>query len=215
MVIVIDEEYRMEDWIGQVVHVEDTIDPPSSAILSGLFTTQYEETTLGHAIARYFPDMPDAEQDTHEYPIPLSNEFWYQYGESLGEFRNAVSQFQNMVKAFGKNEGPLDYLPTEALHDLSRAQGSLHSLASMSPVLGLGANGQKIPSWSFSSLLGIFAFSVWQDLVAGQSVHQCARPKCRKVFLSSNTKRQYCSGRCRQTEEKARQRIRARSSDAT
>lgn len=213
--ITIDEEHRMEDWIGQLVTVEETVHPPPSAILSELFVTRYEETTLGDAIARYFPDVPNNEQDTHEYPIPLSNEFWYQYGESLGEFRDAVSQFQNMVEALGKNEGPLDYLPTKDLHDLISAQGSLHSLASVSPVLGNDANGQNIPRWAFLSLLGIFAFSVWQELVGGKSVYQCARPKCRKVFLSSNTRRQYCSDRCRQTEEKARQRIRAKSPDTT
>jgi len=42
------------------------------------------------------------------------------------------------------------------------------------------------------------------------SVFQCKRPKCSKVFLknSSHTRRQYCSARCRQAEEKARQRSR-------
>lgn len=210
-VISIDEEDRMEDWLGKLVDAEDTTHPPPSAIISRLFTSEYREIELGKAIGQYFPELPYGDWDTPQYPTPLSPEFWTQYGESLGEFRSSIRQFHGMVEALG-HKGPLEHIPEQTLLDLHHARNALHSLISVSAALGIDEYGEYVPRWAFSSLLSIFAYSLWQDLVGGKSIRHCGRTKCRKVFLTAQYNREYCSDRCRQTEGKAR--YRARTSDA-
>ena len=83
------------------------------------------------------------------------------------------------------------------------------------PALGINEDGTFIPKWAFTSLLGVFGFSVWQSLVGGNSVRHCNRIKYRNVFLTAQYNRTYCSLRCKQTEEKARQRKAKRKNQAS
>ena len=214
IVITIDDEDRMEDWNGRLVDPEETIHPPPSVIISPLFSGELQERQLGVAIGRYFPTVEGADLDIFEYPTPLSDQFWHLYGESLSEFRAAIGQFVDMVRRLG-NQGPLEQLPEDALGDLSRARAELHTLTSASPALGIDEDGSFLPKWAFTSLIGAFGFSVWQSLVGGSSVKHCARPRCRNVFLTAQYNRIYCSLKCTQAEQKARQRGRKRNEQAS
>ena len=214
IVITIDDEDRMEDWNGTLVDSEETIHSPASVIISPLFSGELQERGLGEAIGRYFPSVEGADLDTFEYPTPLSDQFWRLYGESLSEFRAAIGQFVDMVRRLG-NQGPLEQLPEDALGDLSRARAELHTLTSASPALGIDNDGNFLPKWAFTSLIGAFGFSVWQSLIGGSSVKHCARPRCRNVFLTAQYNRIYCSPKCTQAEQKARQRGRKRNEQAS
>lgn len=211
-IIRIDQEDRMEDLLGKLVDPEDTIHLGPSATISRLFSYQYEEKKLGEAIGHFFPDLPYGDWDTPEYPMPLSDAFWRQYGESLGDFRSAILRFREMVENLSPLKASLKHLREEDLRRLGQARSQLHSLLSVSPALGIDEDGNPVHRWAFSSLLSMFALSVWQDLVGGKSVRHCARHRCRKVFLSGNRRRLYCSDQCRQAEEKARQRNRGQNS---
>ena len=105
--LVVDEQHSMNDWLGRIVDLEDTNHSPPTAILSKLFSAAYEERPLGQAVGQYFPDFPYGDWDTPDYPMPLSDSFWRQYGESLGEFRSAILRFRRMV---GNLEG-LHHMP--------------------------------------------------------------------------------------------------------
>ena len=83
----------------------------------------------------------------------------------------------------------------------------LNSLLGVSPYLGIDPLTRSYSAnWSYPSLLAAFAFDIWQDLAGGKSIRHCKRTNCRRVFVASNSKKVYCSDRCRRTGEKARQR---------
>ena len=202
--IEVDEEHPYDEWYDRVVDPGETSLRPG-AIVAPLFSDHFEEMGLERAIGRYFPSIPPKARAAAKYPMPGSADFWYQYGESVAQFRQAIQDFINVVEQL-KNLGPLSDAPTEALRSLSRGRAQLRSLLSVSPDLGLEADGSFSLQWGFSSLLAIFGLSILQDLAGGKSIRQCKRPRCRKIFVTKQHNQDYCSGTHRRAEEKARQR---------
>ena len=202
--IEVDEEHPYDDWYDRIVEPRDT-SLRSGAIVTPLFSDHYEEMGLERAIGHYFPSIPPEARAAAKYPMPGSADFWYQYGESVAQFRHAVQGFINVVEQL-KNLGPLSDAPTETLRSLSQGRNRLRSLLSVAPDLGLEADGSFSLQWGFSSLLAIFGLSILQDLAGGKSIRQCKRPRCRKIFVTAQHNRDYCKKECRWAEEKARQR---------
>ena len=184
---------------------EDTSIPPASATFAPLFSQVVEDVNLARALGQFFPAVEGTEFETYEYPIPMSEEFWRQYAEPLGHFKEAIQGFRDILGNLGKL-GPLEHLPDDVLRSVSRGKAQLQAILSVSPALVLMEDGTFAPRWAFSSLLAIAAFELWQQLIGGRSVKHCKRAKCRRIFIPSNNARGYCSDRCKQAEEKARQR---------
>jgi len=182
-----------------------------TALMTQLFSSNYEERRLGEAVGHFFPQIPLAEKDTALYPHPLSDDFWHQYCEPLEEFRWAVRDFQEMVDNLS-HAGPWDVLLPRGRSAMVIGQDQLNSLLSIYPGLEVQFTGTITARWTFPSLLAIFAFEVWQKLIGGQSIRHCKRSRCRRLFLAAQYNREYCSDRCRQAEEKARQRRRNQTS---
>ncbi len=197
-----------EDYEGRLAEPAAGVSSPSPiALMTQLFSITYEERRLGEAVGRFFPQVPVAERDTALYPHPLSEDFWHQYCEPLEEFRWAVKDFQTMMDNLS-HAGPSDVLLPRDRAAIWNGQGQLNSLLSVYPSLWIEFDGTSTPRWAFPSLLAIFAFEVWQKLIGGQSIRHCKRSRCRRLFLAAQYNREYCSDRCRQAEEKARQRRR-------
>ena len=156
-------------------------------------------------MGRHFPEVPPSERDGFEYPMPLSDLFWSQYGESIADFRNAVRRLLAILDKLAL-AGPLDQLPRDVASEVLGGRAELHSLLLVSPALGIETDGSFSPRWVFPSMLAMLAFSIWQELMEVRSVRHCKRPRCRKVFFANRSTQEYCSARCRQAEEKSRQR---------
>ena len=171
---------------------------------SALFSEEIIERGLAEGLSMYFPDVADDDRLSYDYPMPLSDRFWFEYGESLGSFRNAVIQFRTMLENL-KDIWPLDSAPEEALRNLVFGRNQLHAILSARPALGLGVDGFE-PKWAFSSLLAMFALAAHMNLVGGKAVRQCQRLRCRRLFMTPVKTKRYCSERCRRSEEKARNR---------
>ena len=182
-----------------------------TALMTQLFSSTFEEMRLGEAVGHFFPQIPVAEKDTALYPHPLSNDFWHLYCEPLEEFRWAVRDFQEMMDNLSY-AGPWNVLSPRDRGAMGIGQDQLNSLLSIYPGLRVQYDGTTTATWTFPSLLAMFAFEVWQRLIGGQSIRHCKRPRCRRMFLSAQRNRDYCSDRCRQAEEKARQRRRNQTS---
>ena len=182
--------------------------PPSleASVLttSALFSEEIIERGLAEGLSMYFPDVADEDLLSYDYPMPLSDRFWREYSESLGSFRNAVIQFRRMLENL-KDIWPLDSAPEEALRNLVFGRNQLHAISSARSALGLGDDGYE-PRWAFSSLLAMFAQAVQIKLVGGETVRQCKRPRCRRLFMTPVKSKRYCSERCRRSEEMARRR---------
>ena len=180
--------------------------PPSleASVLttSALFSEEIIERGLAEGLSMHFPDVADEDRLSYDYPMPLSDRFWREYGESLETFRNAVTQFRTMLENL-KDIWPLDSAPEEALRNLVLGRNQLHAIFSARPVLGLGVEGFE-SKWAFSSLLAMFALTAHMNLVGGKAVRQCQRLRCRRLFMTPVKTKRYCSERCRRSEEQAR-----------
>ena len=202
--IELDQEYPYDDWYDRIVEPGDT-SLRSGAVVTPLFSDHYEEMELERAIGRYFPSIPPETRAAAKYPMPGSTDFWYQYGESVAQFRHAVRGFKNAVEQL-KNIGSLSDAPADALRSLSQGHAQFQSLLSASPDIFVEPDGSFSPQWGFSSLLAMFALSIWQYLIGGKSIRHCKRARCRKIFVTKQHNQDYCSKKCRRTDEKARQR---------
>ena len=202
--IEVDEEHPYDEWYDRIVEPGDT-SLRSSAIVTPLFSDHYEEMKLERGIGRYIPSISPETRVAAKYPMPGSADFWYQYGESVAQFRHAVPGFKKAVEQL-KNIGPLSDAPTDALRSLSQGHAQFRSLLSASPDLGLEEDDSFSPQWGISSLLAMFALSILQDLVSGKSIRHCKWTRCRKIFVTKQHNQDYCSNRCGRTGEKARQR---------
>jgi len=204
-IIEIDESDKYEDWAGQLVDSDDTDHPIAGALVQRLFSEQLQFRTLAEALGRYFPLIPPSELESYEYPMPMSDEFWHQYAESVEDFRRAIRGVKEIIKKLAQT-GPLELLSPEMVATVLQGRAELHSLLSVSPGVSLELDGSYTPKWAFSSMLALMGFAIWQKLVAGESLKHCMRLRCRGIFFTKRNNKRYCSDRCRMNEEKARQR---------
>ena len=205
MHVILDDVDTYEKWNDRLVDPNETRFSPGAAVITRLFSSQYERKDLAAAVGRYFPRAHSSELNTAKYPLPLSDDFWHGYAESIADFRTAVLGLRSILSRLSET-GPIEHLPEEALRTLADARAELHSLLSVSPGLGLEIDGTFTPKWAFSSLLSMFALTIWEELVSGRSIRSCKRARCQKPFFVRRRNQSYCSSRCRQAEEKARQR---------
>ncbi|MDP6495680.1 MAG: hypothetical protein QGI09_09765, partial [Dehalococcoidia bacterium] len=112
--ITLDDDFRREDWLHTLVSPEDTSIPPASATFAPLFSQVVEDVNLARALGQFFPAVEGTEFETYEYPIPMSEEFWRQYAEPLGHFKEAIQGFRDILGNLGKL-GPLEHLPDDVL----------------------------------------------------------------------------------------------------
>lgn len=209
-VLVLEDIDRFEDWNAKLVQPDETGYSPAGAFASPLFSNQHEFKTLTEALGNYFPMVPRSELESYEYPMPLSEGFWHQYAEPLGTFRRTIRRLKEIPVKLSQ-AGPLDLIPSDMLRTALDGRAELHSILSVSPGIGLELDGSYSPKWAFSSLIAMLGFSFWQRLVAGESLRQCGRSRCRKLFFSRLGSKRYCSDKCRNNEEKSRQRKRMSS----
>lgn len=203
-----------EDQIGCLAEPrEGALPNPPTALTAPLFSIGYESKPLGDAIGHFFPLIPPEEKDSYPYPQPLEDDFWHQYSEPLELFRWAARDFRDMMENLS-HAGPWNEQVPRARTAMIIGEEQLNSVLSVYPSLRIEEDGTMVSRWIFPSLLAVFAFEVWQNLIGGQSIRHCQRTRCRRLFLSAQYNREYCSDRCRQAEEKARQRRRATLEDA-
>ena len=143
--------------------------------------------SLSEIVAPYFPDAYGKDLETYPYPRPLSAKFMSEYAEPLALFWQSAADFIQAVEAmrFGSSPGPW---PMQGL------------IASVSPTLVLGEEGQFHQEWRCGSLLASLAMMVVMDVSEGSRIDRCAT--CRGYFSSRSPQALYCSVRCRQTEQK-------------
>jgi len=151
--------------------------------------------------------------------------------EPLDEFIHAVEEFQDTGKfayAIKKAEHEKSFqlrklfLQTPDLAEFAnREKEEILRIAKSYVHIALldGANsinrivlpvgGEKWQTkWSFESLLGAAYFFLTQDLCGSYRLDEC--PRCGKLFLSSVSKRQFCSRKCEDATRKAESRRKAK-----
>ena len=186
--------------------IQEPSDAPRSSMLanSDLFSERIRELNLDEGLGMYFPDVADRDLLSYDYPMPLSDRFWHEYGESIVTFRDTVMQLRETVDSL-RGITALGELPDEALRNVVKGQRRLNAMASAHQTLALGVDAVEA-SWAFSSLLAMFASAAQTKILGGEAVRRCERPTCRGFFMTAVKSKRYCSERCRRSEEKARSR---------
>lgn len=165
---------------------------PSSVQFVELRTGRLVSESPGTALARFFPKVPDGQEETYQYPHPRTEEFCRAYGEPLVSFLRGAEWLGEILRALRGKHAPGG---VRALNVL---------LSTVTPVVGEPDGSSSVLAWGAASLLGYFALMVAQDLLAGRRALVC--DKCRHVFLASRYQTAYCSRTCRWAAQKRRQR---------
>lgn len=153
---------------------------------------------LSHTWSRFFPDVPENQKETYDYPHPTSPEFWEVYAEPVDLFVDALRSLRAAISKFRGDE--LKKGITEdtwrfhlALDPLNQLVGSTH------PVLEPQGSSVR-QKWYSPSLLSMFAMMALLDLDGGGRILRCV--VCDKLFFSDAWQAKYCSSRCRNTAQK-------------
>lgn len=194
---VVSEEDRPSDW------------PVPYVIAQDASANRFEEEPLSKTWARFFPSVPEAERESFNYPVPLSEPFWKMYAEPVDDFLDAARGLLSALRALGRMK-PYKEASDDERSELVRGRDALHSLTrSVSPTIELSEDGSIRQEWIAPSLLASFGMMALQDLSEDRRVRSCAA--CGSIFLTSAYQAQYCSPTCRNRVQKQRHRERVRA----
>jgi hypothetical protein len=170
-----------------------------SVLLQRLRRVEYSQEPLSKTWAKFFPSVPEEEQETYNYPLPLSDEFWYLYAEPITEFLNGAILLKEALDRL-KHINPQETLTPDDIYNVNYGKNILHSL--LAPV-GLALypteEGTFKQQWVASSLLASFAAMAFFDLTQDRLL-RCRR--CDQLFTSEAYQAAFCSPRCRQAAQK-------------
>ena len=168
---------------------------------------------LASTWGRFFPDVPEPERETYDYPVPGSPEFWRLYAEPVEEFLQNAATLHRTLNTFQiLTSGPPADEPRVDPTSAHQAVAQLDSLFSgVHPILHFASDGSAHLQWNGASLLGSIAMMAVQDLLAGSRMLVCANTPCGELFLAHKYQAKFCSDRCRRTAQKRayRQRLAA------
>jgi len=145
--------------------------------------------------ATFFPDILGEHK---VYPMPLTDEFWAEYGERVEVFLEAAQKFKQAIDELRKLSNPAKLGEQEWLR-WRRADTTIHALTStVRPLLYPQEGGGFGLGWMCHSLLSIFAMMASLDLVESRQL-RCQ--VCERMFVSKAAQAKYCSSRCRATQQ--------------
>jgi hypothetical protein len=133
----------------------------------------------------FFPEVRDVFD--HEYPCPLTPDFWGLYAEPLEEFLRAASAVWESVSFLtGKPSEMLTLMALNALRPLVQPTGLI--------LEGPREHGFR-RVWASPSLVGWYGLRIAEDLAEHAIARRCL--VCNAPFLSPAYQARYCSERCR------------------
>lgn len=146
----------------------------------------------------FFPNVPDAERLTYDYPLPLSDEFWQAYSEPVDVFISTAADLHLALRNLRGRESSTE-TKSEYRARIRAGQSALNELAyPISACLVANEKGQFRQRWVSTSLLGSLAMMALLDVAGDGRVLTC--PVCLNLFTSKSSKAKYCSRTCRNTQ---------------
>lgn len=151
----------------------------------------------------FFPDVGVGDWQTYDYPCPLSDDFWAQYGEPRDEFASAVDAFAKAVDGLlSPHSSGAQFPDTDPRSPVYGIHSLLEPLSpSLMPVSG-GSSRQFY--WETPSLLAAFALMAANDATLGM-LRRCQ--SCGEIFSPADDRLSYCSERCQNRQRKREQRL--------
>lgn len=194
------------DRHGELVLAEDLPQrwPYPHVLIQELHTTRSTEEPLSKTWARHFPEVPEAEGESAEYPMPLSDEFWQEYAEPLDAFIQAATALASAIKGLSHMK-PFGEASEEDKREVIQGRETLHALTSpVSPGLALLEEGGLGMEWVSTSLLASLAMMALLDLSKLRRILECR--SCGRLYITAAYQAKYCSDTCRIREQQRRYR---------
>lgn len=180
----------------------DAGDTPSPhVILQNIENGLVFKERLNERWSEFFPGVPNGEEETFDYPTPLTVEFWRSYAEPLKDFlRAGIALKRAIVSAMPPHieGGETDSLLSPLLSPIA-------------PTVVPDDNGAPQMVWLCKTLLSSLAMMASIELTSGVKFDRCL--VCQRFFTSKSLRGAYCSARCRQTAQKRAYRLRQSSKD--
>jgi len=177
------------------------------ALIQLIGSDELSQEPLSKTWASFFPDVPENERETYEYPEPLSEEFWQIYAEPVEAFLRGAVILKDALEFLGKGE------KTEGNGNISfNTALGLSMINSLVSSVGTGlyfaGNNSYRQQWASSSLLASYAAMAVFDLAGNRPPRRCEG--CKEFFIRGSHKALHCSDTCRHTAQKRRYRDRKR-----
>lgn len=167
-------------------------------ILQHLATREWKQEPLT-TWARFFPDVPEIERETHAYPMPYSDEFWAIYAEPIEQFVTAAGLLRDaFVAASGKRlRGGR---PPAYEIGLGDGPFRLNALVAPAGPMLFGNSTAYEQRLIAPSLLGALALMAQLDLAGHRRFLRCRNDRCKKLFVGTTVQSAYCSPACRKAQ---------------
>jgi hypothetical protein len=154
------------------------------------------------ALAHFFPRIARAdiseEWKTYHYPLPLTQQFWFEYGEPLSDFLFEAHKLRTAVDAMALKKTPRSVTDRQRLFALEAFLDDL--LSPIGFTYGFQSGAGVMPRLYAGSLLAAFAAMAVEDVPKGQ-IKLCAI--CGSPFIAgAHPQTLYCSKRCRWRQQR-------------
>ena len=213
-----DEAYFTTDEIEQRKELEEHLAeayPPPSVLLQGFGRDQFRQERLTETWGLFFPDVPKKNQETYQYPEPLSEGFWRIYTEPLGSFIGCARMLRDALD-YLRELKPVEDEFDETMQAFTVGSG-LSTINSLVADVGMGLyispNSSYYLRWATPSLIAAFAAMLILDLSGGRRPRRCGA--CGTFFFTDSYQMLYCSDKCRHTAQKRRYRKRKEEQSKT
>jgi hypothetical protein len=192
-------ETEQQNLIGSLVPKEripyGCPEPHADGLRIGPTGTDWFREGLGAIWGRFFRSVSPREWATHDYPCPLTDEFWHLYSEPIDTFLGYASLLDRATRYLKPTpEFAKDYEEQEIRACFEAL------LAPAAQIADRGADGRIEQRWRFPSLISAFMQMAFQDALAGRYRLQCLA--CHAPFVSSAYQARYCSEQCRHRQQK-------------
>lgn len=195
---IVSEEYLPEDYVR------------SGVLLQSLQRVEFSQEPLRKTWAKFFPSVPEEEQETYKYPPPLSDGFWHLYAEPIADFLRGAALLKEALDRLSRIK-PQETITSDDIYNVNYGKDILHSLlAPVGLVLSPTEEGTFKQQWVASSLLASFAAMAFFDLTQARLL-RCRR--CNQLFTSDAYQAAFCSSRCRQAAQKKAYRDRKKAAE--
>jgi hypothetical protein len=171
----------------------------SYALIQRLEDFDWVQEPLTRTWARYFPDVPVDQRETHLYPRPNTKEFWDEYSEPVGDFLEHAASLAHAIRFAGVRPLHSQHLPQPLVMLNQFAQ-------SVSLALTRKRGGTFEQRWGAPSLLASLAAMAIQDRAACRPILCCHGCGAAFVVAAHQWQAKFCSARCRHRIQKQRQR---------
>lgn len=141
-------------------------------------------TPAALGLNRFF-GVATQDADGHQYPMPLSDSFWREYGEPLPLVLNAIAQLARAISGIGK-KAPTAFDAVNWM--LTGAQPFIQPARI--------ADAATRDGLTMPTIIHTMAEAIRRDSLANVKPRNC--PNCGSLFQASEPRRVYCGPRCQE-----------------